>query len=196
VTIQIIAAALPPQLNGIGDYTANLAATMAGSIRVKVLTVTGQPHRPIPGVAIEPVFCVSEPRSVRRIERHVEADRPDWLLLQYQPFAYGRWGLNLHLPLSIAAIKREWPETRIAVMVHEPFVPIESWKTAIQTSWQRWQLWKLGRSADLVLFSIEAWARRFQSWFPGQPVMHLPVGSNIPLVRTPESVIRARLGIP
>jgi glycosyltransferase involved in cell wall biosynthesis len=196
MTIHIIAAALPPQLNGIGDYTAQLAAAMAGSIRLKVLTVTGQPHRPIPGVAIEPVFSIAEPHSVRQIARHVEADRPDWLLLQYQPFAYGRWGLNPHLPLTIADIKRRSPETRIAVMVHEPFVRIECWKTAIQTSWQRWQLWKLGRSADLMLFSIEAWARTFRSWFPEKPVLHLPVGSNIPLVRMPRDEIRARLRIP
>jgi glycosyltransferase involved in cell wall biosynthesis len=80
-------------------------------------------------------------------------------------------------------------------MVHEPFVPAASWKLAIMTTWQRWQLWMLGRTADVVFLSIEPWTRRFRSWFPGKPVLHLPVGSNIPLVPTPRAEARAALGI-
>jgi len=110
----------------------------------------------------------------------IETDTPDWLLLQYNPFSYGRWGLNLDLPLVIRDIKRRQPFIRIALMGHEPFVPISNWRSAIMTTWQRWQLWMLGRSADVVFFSIQPWARKFQTWWPNKPVLHLPVGSNIP----------------
>jgi glycosyltransferase involved in cell wall biosynthesis len=64
------------------------------------------------------------------------------------------------------------------------------------TTWQRWQLWMLGRSADVLFFSIEAWTQRFRRWFPSKPVWHLPVGSNIPRTRTGHAAARARLGIP
>jgi glycosyltransferase involved in cell wall biosynthesis len=193
--LHIIAATLPPQVNGIGDYTAQLASALVPSCAVKILTGDRERYTPIPGVTIEPVFTVAHPGSVRKIEASVASDPPDWLLLQYNPFSYGYLGLNLHLPLVFRRMRRRYPTTRFALMVHEPFVPIISWKWAIMTIWQRWQLWMLGQSADLIFFSIEAWARRFQRWFPGKPVFHLPVGSNIPHVRIATAAARTRLGV-
>jgi glycosyltransferase involved in cell wall biosynthesis len=199
VKIAMIAAALPPQLDGIGDYTANLAAAIAGSraATVKILAGADRPCAAIPGVTVEPAFSPARPSSVWRIARGVAADRPDWILLQYNPFSYGRWGLNLHLPLALRAIKMRCPATRLAVMVHEPFVPVSSVKNAVMTTWQRAQLWLLGRGADVVFFSIQPWAQRFRRWFPGRPVLHLPVGSNIlPIVPITRAAARSRLDIP
>ena len=193
--IHIIAAALPPQLDGIGDYTAHLAAELAQSVDVKVLTVQGHSHAPIPGVTIEPAFDVENTKSVWEIVRRIDADPPDWALLQYQPFSYGRWGLNLHLPRVMQQIRRQNPKTRFALMVHEAFVPVDCWQNAVMTTWQRWQLWMLGRTADVVFFSIDAWAEKFAPWFPGTPVLPLPVGSNIPLIPITRTEARARLGI-
>ena len=193
--IHVISAALPPQLDGIGDYTANLAAELARSVTVKVFTGAQAPT-PIPGVRVETALTVDEPRSVWNLAAGVAADPPDWVLLQYQPFSYGRWGLNLHLPRVMRQIKRRHPRTRFALMVHEPFVPIDCWQNAVMTTWQRWQLWMLGRAADTVFFSIEPWAQKFAIWFPGKPVRPLPVGSNIPLVALSRAEARARLGIP
>ncbi len=193
--IHIIAAALPPQLDGIGDYTACLAAELARSATVTVLTGAPAPT-PIPGARIETAFSAEDPASVRQIPERVRADRPDWVLLQYNPFSYGRWGLNLHLPEVLRRLRRDTPGTKLAVMVHEPFVPIITPQFAVMATWQRWQLWRLGTVADLVLFSIDPWARRFQTWFPGKPVVHLPVGSNIPRVPITRPEARARLGIP
>ena len=193
--IHIIAAALPPQLDGIGDYTACLAAELAHSADVTVLTGAPSPG-PIPGVRIETAFSVDDPASVKGIARFVEADKPDWALLQYNPFSYGRWGLNLHLPEVMRQIKRRCPGTKFALMVHEPFVPIITPQFAVMATWQRWQLWRLGRSADIVFFSIDPWAQRFQKWFPRTPVRHLPVGSNIARVPISRQEARERLGIP
>ncbi len=140
-------------------------------------------------------FSLEDRGSVAGMLRRIEAERPDWVLLQYNPFSYGRQGLNLQLPLAIARMKRRQPGIRFALMAHEPFVPLTSWKFAVMTLWQRWQLWSLGRSADVLFFSIDPWARRFQRWFPGKPVFHLPVGSNIPRMPMPRESARARLGI-
>ena len=193
--IHIIAAALPPQLDGIGDYTANLAAELARLATVTVLTGAPAPD-PIRSVRVETAFSADDPRSVWNLVDRVAADPPDWVLLQYNPFSYGRWGLNLHLPRVMQDIKRRCPGTKFALMVHEPFVPIISPQFAVMATWQRWQLWALGRSADRVFFSIGPWAKRFRKWFPHTEVSHLPVGSNIPLVPISRTEARERLGIP
>jgi len=195
MNIQIVSASLPPEHDGIADYTAQLAAELATRVRVKVLTAKGLEPTLIPGTVIEQFFSIADTRSTRNLTHVIGLDKPDWLLLQYNPFCYGRWGLNLSLPLAIREIKMRWPEVGIAVMVHEPFVPVTSWQFALMTIWQRWQLWMLGRSADVMFLSIETWARKFQRWFPNRPVRHLPVGSAIPREPLSRGEARQLLGI-
>lgn len=192
--LHIISAALPPQLDGIGDYTAQLAAELARTTDVTILTGAPTPA-PIPGVRVEPVFDAHAPRSVWRLVDRVVQDKPDWMLLQFNQFSFGKWGLNPFLPLAMRRIKRLCPQTRFAWMAHEDFVPLISWKFAVMTTWQRWQFWMLGRTADVVFFSIDPWVQQYRSWFPGKPVVHLPVGSNIPRVAITREDARARLGI-
>lgn len=195
VSIQIISAALPPRMEGIGDYSAWLAAELARVADVTVLTTHAREHDPIPGVRIVPVFSVGKRSSVWRIEGAVAAENPDLLLLQYNPFSYGRRGLNPWLPLAMRRLVRRCPQTRFAIMAHETFVPAENWKWALMTVWQRWQMWMLGRSAEVILFPTESQMRRLRRWFPRKQMGYLPVGSNVPLVATPYHEARARLGI-
>ena len=193
--LHIITAALPPRLDGIGDYTALLAAELAGQAEVSILSGEGPHARPIPGVRIIPIFLPAAPASVRALLAHARAERPDWLLLQYNPFAYGKWGLNPHLPLVLSAIRRQVPQTRLAVMMHEAYVPVINWKFAVMTTWQRWQLWSLARTANVGFCSIDTWVKQFQPWFAGKPLLHLPVGSNICRLEISRQDARARLGI-
>ena len=195
VRLHIISPALPPQLDGIGDYTARIAAELAESNEITVLTDRDTNHDPIPGVAIEPCFSPSSRRSVRALLTHARERAPDWLLLEYNPFAYGRWGLNLYLPVVINSIRRQLPRTRVAIMFHEVFTPVIDVRFAVMTTWQRAQLIALGRSADCLFFSVEAWTRQFACWFPGKHLTHLPVGSNVPRVNIGKEEARARLGI-
>lgn len=190
----LIAAALPPKLDGIGDYSASLAAELAHTHRVSILT--GQYKAvAIPDVEIEPAFTVREPGSVRRIPAILQARRPDWVLLQYNPFSFGRWGLNLYLPRVMHLIRRVSPTTRFALMVHEPFVPRIHWKFAVMSIWQRYQLRRLGQAADIIFFSIDRWVQEFSPWFPTKTVVHLPVGSSMPCVPIGRAEARCRLGI-
>lgn len=192
--IFIISAALPPQLDGIGDHTAHLAAELAKSATVTVLTGATAPD-PIPGVRVDTAFSADDPRSVWNLVGRVMEDKPDWVLLQFNQFSFGKWGLNPYLPLAMRQIKRRCPQTRFAWMAHEDFVPVISWKFAVMTTWQRWQFWMLGRTADVIFFSIDPWVDRYRRWFPGKPVVHLPVGSNMPRVAITREEARARLGI-
>ena len=194
MNICMIAAALPPRVDGIGDKSANLAAELAASCDVLLLGPKRYAPTPIPGVTIKPLVDIACPFSLRDLTTCFGRQAPDWLLLQYNPFSYGRWGLNLRLPLVMRAIQRQ-RESKVALMVHEPFVPLTTWQFAIMTLWQRWQLWMLGGSADVVFFSIDPWVRRFRPWFSGKPVRHLPVGSNLPRVPVSREEAKRKLGI-
>jgi glycosyltransferase involved in cell wall biosynthesis len=192
--LHIIVPTLPPQLDGIGDYTAALAAQLAPRADVTLLTGDAFETTPIDGVRIVPAFRPMMPVSAARLAACVRADPPDWLLLQYNPFSYGRRGLNLHLPRALRTLRRTLPRTRLAVMAHEVFVPIIDVKFAVMATWQRAQLGQLGRAADGLFFSIQPWVRQFARWFPGKPILHLPVGSNIPRVAVSRQEARAELG--
>ncbi|MGO8674090.1 MAG: hypothetical protein ACLQVD_22355, partial [Capsulimonadaceae bacterium] len=192
--IAIVSPALPPSLDGIGDHSSFLATEIARRDDVLILTAQ-RDSRPLDGVAIKTVFSTREPRSVSAILPAVEAWRPDWMIVQYQPFAYGRWGFNPYLPLVVRTIRKRLPDVRIALMMHEPYVPITCWQFALMTTWQRWQLWMLGRHSNHVFCSIDHWADKFSAWFPGTPVTHLPVGSNIDRLPMTRDEARARLEI-
>jgi glycosyltransferase involved in cell wall biosynthesis len=195
VKLHIITAALPPKLDGIGDHTALLAAQLARQADVTILSGQESETTPIAGVRIVPAFSAVASDGVRALLAHVRTDRPDWLLLQYNPFSYGKYGFNPYLPLVMRAIRRQLPDTRIAVMFHEAYTPLISLKFAVMTTWQRGQVYMLGRAAHRLYFSMEAWARQIGRWFPGKPAFLLPVGSNIPRLDIGVQEARARLGI-
>ena len=185
---------LPPMLDGIGDHTAKLAQALEGHAEVRVLTAL-EAWDPIPGVGVRKAFTYPPRRGVLEIADAVQADPPDWLFVQFNQFSYGRWGLNPFLPVALWLVKRRIPELHIAVMFHEDFLPANTWKNAIMTTWQRAQFWALGMLADHVFFSIDPWVKQYRGWFPRTPVDHLPVGSNMPYVPVERSTIRKELNI-
>lgn len=195
--LDLVFPAFPPALDGIGDYTAQLAQELSGSHEVRVLTA--QPDAtPLNSseVDVRRAFSLDHRSGIHDLVDWVTRREPDWLSLQYNPFSYGRWGLNFSLPLAIARIRAECPSLRIALTVHEPFVPVESLKFAVMTLWQRLQFWALGHLADVTFMAIEPWVERFDSWFPETEVVHLPVSSNMPRVETDREAVRHSLNFP
>jgi glycosyltransferase involved in cell wall biosynthesis len=159
-----------------------------------VLTAQEQ-WAPLRGVDVQRAFHLQRRRGILDlIDVYRSTPHPDWLLLQFEQFSYGRWGLNPLLPLAIQRIKRMAPEMKIAVMFHEDYMPARGIKSAIMSSWQQLQFRALGRLADVALFSTEPWAHAYARWFPHTAVHHLPVGSNIPRVEANRTHQRARLG--
>ncbi|HVO55188.1 MAG TPA: glycosyltransferase [Solirubrobacterales bacterium] len=117
------------------------------------------------------------------------------VLVQYSPFCFGRWGFAPWLPAYLWAIGRRRRGPAVAVMVHEPYVPMVSWRWTLMGLWQRLQLALLRLSADVVFASIEPWASEFEALPPWRPVHHLPVGSNFPDGRSERELERRRLGL-
>jgi glycosyltransferase involved in cell wall biosynthesis len=117
------------------------------------------------------------------------------LVLQYNPFMYGKWGFAPWLPLQLLRLKGTRRRMQIALMVHEPYVPMTNWKWVLMGAWQRVQLEAVRVSADIVFASIEAWTRMLGNRRPFRPALHLPVGSNLPDRRDARTSMRERLKI-
>ncbi|SHL06214.1 glycosyltransferase [Rhodothermus profundi] len=193
--IDLLFPVLPPALDGIGDHTAHLAAALAAEGgAVRVLTAQAR-WTAIPGVEVVQAFRCPPRRGVGELVRCVAMDPPDWFIVQFNQFSYGRWGLNPFLPITLRKLRRRWPRMRLAVLFHEDFVPPTSWRNRVFRCWQIPQFRALGRLADVVAFSIQPWVAQYRSWFPQARVVHWPVGSNIPDVGCDRSKAREQLGI-
>jgi glycosyltransferase involved in cell wall biosynthesis len=167
---------------------------MTSRADVRILTAQSE-ATPIPGVRIQRAFSVDRPWEVLSLVSAVTQDPPDWLVLQFNQFSYGRWGLNPFLPLALKRLRDTLPDVRIAWMAHEDFVPAASWRFALMRLWQKQQFLALGRAADHIFFSIEPWVEKYRSWFRGTPVDHFPIGSNIPYTPGDARVLLRDLGI-
>lgn len=202
--IVLITAKAPPQPDGIGDYTARLAETLAAlDYPVSVWTSSDHSVAPIPGVVVEQPFSLHRRRGVTGIVRSLEAaaerDRlPEAVVLQFNQFSWGRWGLNPVLPHICKQIKRRWPSITLAVMFHEKVVPPNGWKLRLMRQWQLRQYAALADVSDVRFFSIEKWADAERRRRPERCVndtLHLPVGSNVPAGAESAARPRAELGI-
>lgn len=157
--------------NGIGDYSRILRGFLAAAGIVAALC-----SRQDDGLwsLAYPGFPPLRDRQVRELATF------DTLLIQYNPFMYGRWGFAPWLPTAIGKLRLSGAPPRIVVMVHEPFVPLDTVRTAIMGVWQRAQIIALLSFADIVLCSTQAWTHRIGGWRPRRPTYHLPVASNLP----------------
>jgi glycosyltransferase involved in cell wall biosynthesis len=121
-------------------------------------------------------------------------ERWDVVLLQYNPFLYGRWGFAPWLVARWWRLRLRRRRPRLALMVHEPYVPMEGWRWTLMGLWQRLQLALLRAASDVVFASIQAWAQSLDRLPPARPTAHLPVGSNLPDRRERRAAARRELG--
>lgn len=191
----LISAALPPQIDGIGDYTAYVAEELARTAEVRVLVPTGTNFLPIDGVTIVPTFAPGDPKSVSALLPALQSAPPDWVIVQFNPFSYGPRGWNPHLPAVLKQVRKALPQTRIAIMAHETAMVANSFKATILHHLHEWQFTQLVQSADVLFVSISHWADTFRQRFPRVVVRHLPVGANLPRITLSRDEARARLGI-
>lgn len=111
-----------------------------------------------------------------------------WILLEYQPFSYGRWGFAPGLVEAALRVRRHGG-TRLALMVHEAWVPMLDWRSTLMGLWQRAQLRALVGLADCVMTSTQALARTLGD------AVHMPIPTNIVPVDSSTGDARVRLGL-
>jgi glycosyltransferase involved in cell wall biosynthesis len=128
-----------------------------------------------------------EPGGLSRVATGVP-NQPDWVVLQYNPFRYGRAGFAPALLGDAIRLKRAG--VPLLVMVHEAWVTMADWRLTLMGLWQRLQLRCLVHFADATTTSTEALAREI-----GAGSVHLPVASNIPPVPISRAEARSLLDL-
>jgi glycosyltransferase involved in cell wall biosynthesis len=131
---------------------------------------------------------VAVPRPRVHASAVAPSPKPPWVLLQYNPFRYGRAGFAPGLIRDAARLRRAG--VPLALMVHEPWVDMQDPKSILIGSWHRAQLRALMRMAEAVMTSTESFAREL-----GHGAVHVPVGTNITPVAADQSEARAQLGL-
>lgn len=192
--LDIIFPVLPPTIDGIGDHTAHLARAMARHVDVRILTAQ-ESWDPIEGVEVVRAFDMDTRRGVLAACNEVAKRAPDWVILQFNQYSYGRWGVNPFLPLLIRRIRALERAPQVAFLAHEDFIPIRNVKSAVFGTIQRLQFLGLGRGSDLFLTTIEPWAKKYGAWFGEDRTRVLPVGANIPNATTSRDDARQRIGV-
>jgi glycosyltransferase involved in cell wall biosynthesis len=113
--------------------------------------------------------------------------RTPWVLLQYNPQSFGRWGFAPMLICSAMAL-RSRTGARFVLSVHEPWVDSYDWRSTLMSGYQHIQLRPLLATADAIITMTESLARTL-----GRGAVPIPVGSNITPVMTDAVAARERL---
>jgi glycosyltransferase involved in cell wall biosynthesis len=190
--IALLSGAFPPQFDGIGDHTWWLSqALVEQGHEVTVLTSFAPVRQQPAGVEVITAFDASRSQTIRgALQSLRKTGRFDWLIVQYNPFCFGRRGFA---PWLIPALRSSG--IPIAVMFHETFaVPLWPWQQIIMRIWQYPQFALLARTGLCHFVSTERWLAQVRRWAKG-PSQLLPVGSNLPLCGLTKGEARKRLGL-
>lgn len=140
--ITILTGGLEPGADGVGDYARLLAGECSSrGVRCQVVAVA---DRHVDGASTDPESGVEfvrisgkESWSQRflRVREAVQGFSPDWVSLQFVPYAFQRWGLPVglikRLPGAIAT-------ARLHLMLHEIWIHGEgSWRRRLISAGQR-----------------------------------------------------------
>jgi hypothetical protein len=104
----------------------------------------------------------------------------DALILQHNPYSFGRGGFAPDWIAALAHLRRAPARPLLAVIVHELGVPYggQSWGAAPVL--RRVQSRLVSTLADVLLSPVEHYVGVLARRHPGRPVYHLPVASNLP----------------
>lgn len=185
---------------GVGDYTFRLAVELAKQHEVTLVTRRGMsPPGEREGVRILPVVPNWGLQGLKVLARELLRLRPDVVNLQYEPYLYHRWGINLWLPLVMLVLRtRGLP---IVTTVHEPFVPFTRWQWWLTGPIQRLSLVLLVCASRKIAVTTWAWIGLVRPWvfWRLNDVVRIPVGSNVPPVSVSteeKKEIRRRWNVP
>jgi len=192
----ILTGEYPPQPGGVSDYTRLLAEGLAA---VGDDVAVYAPHQDLgqdtapSGVRVRRLSDRFGLRGLRWLGRELARDRPDRILVQYVPHAFGLKAMNLPFAAWLAVRARR--VAPIWVMFHEvafPFVrrPLRHNLVAVVN---RVMARAIAGAADRMLVSIPGWNDSLGKICPrARPAEWLPVPCNVATAAEPEVVAAAR----
>jgi glycosyltransferase involved in cell wall biosynthesis len=116
------------------------------------------------------------------------------LILQYNPFTWGRWGVAPSLVLAVGLVRVVRPRTRVLIVIHEGYVPMHGLRLSLLGLLQRLQLRVLLAIVHGALATTGRLTVELTRGWPHRRVDHLPVSSNLPDERGSRSSARAEAG--
>lgn len=177
----VITTRLPPAMCGIGGYSALLRKHWPGDHSVVTFLVVGE------AAAAEPISLtdtiVEFGGDPQRLGDAMRAIGTADVLLHYAGRAYDRLGCPRWLPRALAQWKREFPESRLMLIVHElpgrfPITSRHFWLGKINERIVK----RLATLADVLVTNTENHARVLRRISGRDDVQLLPVPSNIEVI--------------
>ncbi len=196
LSVDLVVQALPPIHDAIGDYAQWFSIHLNNFFNVNVFTSKGFVPTGIGDLRTIQPFELRQTSRGRFAElyRHLVDSPSQVLLLQYNPFAWGRRGWAPDLPRLLKDLKRHKPGLIVTIMFHETFMIFPGFRYFVMRLYQERQFRKLIESADLAFYSSSKWAEQHQSAGGSCVALTLPVGSNLPLSGLDQVAAKRRLG--
>lgn len=179
----ILTGEYPPQLGGVADYTRLVAR---GLVAAGDAVTVYAPRCPDPtpddgGVHVCRLPDHFGPRGLLWLEQALAKSRPDRILIQYVPHAFGYKAMNV--PFAVWVATRAPRVAPVWVMFHEVRFPF-AWRptNAILASTHVVMGRLVGGAAKRVFVSVPGWERLLRSICPRlKPAEWLPIPSNVPI---------------
>ncbi|QDV66353.1 hypothetical protein Poly24_00370 [Rosistilla carotiformis] len=187
--------AIPPAHDAIGEYTAFLAAELGKSVHVRILTTRDRPLEPLGGVEIDACFSLHGKRRFDGLQRALATTQADAVVLQYNPFAWGRRGWAPDLGHTWLAARKANPSVCWSTMFHETYTLSPGLRAWAMRQYQKRQFRLLAEHSDVCFFSTGTWADEFARSDPSAKAIHLPVGANLREPAVSRQAMRSRWGI-
>ena len=191
----ILTPELPPDCGGVGDYTAQVAESLAHA--GDTVSVYSPPSasrwKSVDGIESVTLPDCFGPESRRLLTTRLDRDPSSRLLVQYVPSVFGSRGANVSFCTWVRSRTRAGADVR--VMFHEPYLYFRWRPDHIVTAFaQRSMARTLLDGAPIVYLATDTW-RRYLSPYGSDAVKEavtLPIPSAIPRVNCPEAVRAAR----
>jgi glycosyltransferase involved in cell wall biosynthesis len=190
--ILFVCKTVPPKIDGVGDYTWNLAHEFAKrgfTVFVACLNDSNLNYENSSTVKLLPIVKSWTFTGTRQLVENLRVIKPEWILFQYVPFSFQRRGIPIRLPSLIS----EWRKhSKVLIFFHEPFIRFKlfPFNTLALSSLQRWVAFRLCQKADKIVTSIDLY-KSFLSRFSRKDIEVIPVGSNILSENNSDGVIEA-----
>lgn len=165
-------------VDGIADHTERLCDAVNGLAGAEADTVD-----------------LAQAQTLAPAESAAMRFRPDVVVVQFNPYSFSRFGLPRWLPRALDRFKHRMPGTRIALLAHELWLPLNADRTVGVALAQRVVLRAVAARADALLASTESFAASLSRIAGRRHVAVLPVGSNVPDLRAGRAEQRCRWNV-
>jgi glycosyltransferase involved in cell wall biosynthesis len=174
----------PPAPGGVSDYTAAVAAGLAGAGDTVDVWCPGAPGvaRDPAGVRVHRSRGCWSADDIRAFDEDIDAaPGPRRLVVQWVPHAFGQRSMNLGFCRWVASRARRGDQ--VDLMVHEPFLAfgLREGRLNAVAAVHRVMTMRLLKAARRVWVSVPLWARLLKPWALGRDTKFcwLPVPSTL-----------------